>query len=441
MAKHPLDTQTVAANQRSAAAAGRDPVPWRAAVDAREHHLMSLKAAAARGPLPVELGWFHRYPARFGQEVLSTMLAGVVRRLQGDLAVCVDPFAGTGATMAACRQLGIGSVGVELSALGVEIARLRLHPPLDLTSAVDMIEAWTMAPTPARHQLDDDLAWWLGDANARAVSGYLDALADVTDQQLARFATVAISQALRPASRWLSGSVKVTADPNRAPPPIGPQLRRWVRAMGRDCQTEHSRVRSISDRATPAVVMTGDACALPLADGAADAAVTSPPYFVTYDYFEVNRLSYLAFDWPRPRALQVGMRYGHAADGVGFVPPERMHDWYREEFKGERQLFGRALRAYCQRMSTHMTELHRVLRPGGILAYALADSTRRGKPFELVAACCELLENAGFEVTDTEARGLGDTHILPVTRDAQSGRFASVGIDGVTERIVYARRR
>jgi hypothetical protein len=88
-----------------------------------------------------------------------------------------------------------------------------------------------------------------------------------------------------------------------------------------------------------------------------------------------------------------------------------------------------------------MAELHRVLRPGGVVAYAVANSTRRGKPFELVGAARELLTEAGFEVLTTHARNLGDKHILPVTRDAESGRFATTGIAGVTERIVYARRR
>lgn len=91
-------------------------------------------------------------------------------------------------------------------------------------------------------------------------------------------------------------------------------------------------------------------------------------------------------------------------------------------------------------MRDHMAELHRVLRPGGVVAYAVADSTRRGRPFELAGASRELLQEAGFEVLMTRARHLGDKHILPVTRDADTGRLASEGIAGVTERIIYARR-
>jgi hypothetical protein len=93
-----------------------------------ENHIL-LQAEAANGRLNVDLGWYHRYPARFASDVLTTMLTGIIRRSKEPLMTCLDPFAGTGASMAACRQLGIGSMGVELTRLGVEIARLRFEPP------------------------------------------------------------------------------------------------------------------------------------------------------------------------------------------------------------------------------------------------------------------------------------------------------------------------
>jgi len=398
-----------------------------------------LKAEAANGRLSVDLGWYHRYPARFATDVLTTMLTGIIRRSKGPLATCLDPFAGTGATMAACRQLGIGSLGVELTRLGAEIARLRLEPPDSVDKALELVEGWSVQAPPARADIDAELIEWLGNDNARALTGYLTALGAVGDERIARFARVAISQALRPASRWLVGSVKVTADPTRRPPPIGVQLRRWARAMARDCIGEQRRVRVVADRLAPAAILIGDACSLPIPDASIDAAVTSPPYFVTYDYFEVNRLSYLAFDWPRPRELQVGMRFGIQTDGIGFTPPRALTGWYRD-FNREDTFLGRALRAYCQRMSMHIAELFRVLRPGGILAYAVANSTRKGKPFQLVKACEQLMEQSGFKVLSTTPRDLGEKHILPVTRHPVTGRFASEGIAGVAERVIYARR-
>jgi hypothetical protein len=91
-------------------------------------------------------------------------------------------------------------------------------------------------------------------------------------------------------------------------------------------------------------------------------------------------------------------------------------------------------------MTVHLAELFRVLHPGGVVAYAVANSTRRGRDFDLVDATRDMLRGAGFVDIQTVARGLGDKHILPVFRDAKSGRFASEGINGVRERIVYANK-
>lgn len=365
------------------------------------------------------------------------MLRGITRRLDGHLTFVLDPFSGTGTTLAACRQLGISSVGVELSRLGVEITRLRLDPPANLHAAVNLVRELSLKPLTPATPLIDELQWWMGDHNASALACHLDSLATVADARLRRFATITLSQALRPSSRWLAGSVKVTADPARVPPPLGAQWRHWADVVAHDCATE--TIAASAPRASTHVY-EGDACRLPLAAGVADAVLTSPPYFVTYDYFEVNRLSYLAFGWPMPRDLQVGQRFGHERDGVGFTPPRAFRDWYLDDFGAEDRYFGRALRAYCQRLSTHLVDVMRVLRPGGVIAYALANSRRRGRTFDLVDAARELLRETGFVDIQTVSRRLGDKHILPIFRDPGNGRFASVGIDGVTERIIYARK-
>jgi len=411
-----------------------------AIVESDAENLANLRVMAARGSLQVHLGWFHRYPARFASEVVGSMLAGVLRRLDGPLHCCLDPFAGTGAALAACRQLGVGSHGVELSRLGVTIGRLRLDPPPVVEDAIALLDDWSRLRGPNRPTICPELQWWLGPDNSRVLSALLENLSDVRDVRLRRFATVAISQTLRPASRWLVGSVKLTADPGREPPDIGDQLRRWSAVIAKDCVAERLRNRIVAGKMVPASIDEGDACALNLPDGSVDAVVTSPPYFVTYDYFSVNRLSYLAFNWPMPRTQQVGAASGHTTDGVGFVPPASMATWYSSRFGGEYRAIGRALRAYIQQMRLHLDELHRVLRPGGIVAYAVASSFRDGRDFDLTRACREMMITAGFEDVQTLHRSVGGRRILPAGRDRSSGRFSGTADAGVKERLIFARR-
>jgi hypothetical protein len=89
-------------------------------------------------------------------------------------------------------------------------------------------------------------------------------------------------------------------------------------------------------------------------------------------------------------------------------------------------------------MATHFTEVRRVVRPGGVVAYAVANSTRRGRPFDLVGGTAQLMLEAGFVNIEISARSIGDTRILPAARDTVTGRFASAGTTGVSESVIYA---
>jgi hypothetical protein len=251
-----------------------------------------------------------------------------------------------------------------------------------------------------------------------------------------RLGLVAISQALRPSSKWLPGSVKLTMDHSRTPPGFDQQLQRWLRRIANDCQLEKARAQA----GIEAHIIKGDAVNLPLRPGLFDAVVTSPPYFVTYDYFEVNRLSYIAFEWDQPRSTQVGIRYGVSPDGVGFQAPESLRHWYEDRYRGESTVFGRALRLYVQRMRTAISEVHRVMCRGGVIAISIADSRRQEQLFPLVEAIAELLEEEGFTDISRADRLIGETRILPAMRNAKSGRFAAEGILGAEEKLLFARR-
>ena len=160
-----------------------------------------------------------------------------------------------------------------------------------------------------------------------------------------------------------------------------------------------------------------------------------------YDYFDVQRLSYIAFDWPWEHELQIGRSSRISKDGVGFSPPRAMMKWYAEIYRGEETVEGRALRAYFRGMRAHLTEAHRVVRPGGVVAYAVANSVRARRVFGLVDAIVELMRDCGF--VDVRARRrVGETRrILPLGRSRSTGRFSSKSREvSVDERVIYAVR-
>ncbi|MFI7148069.1 hypothetical protein ACIBO2_24420 [Nonomuraea sp. NPDC050022] len=373
------------------------------------------------------------------------MLAQVVTEAQRPVAHVLDPFCGTASVVTASRQLGLSAVGLELTTLGVTVGRLRLDPPVNVWEAAAFCERLARVGPTETSGLDTELDGWLGDRNARLLTAWMPIVEDVDDARLQRFVTVALSQSLRPSSRWLAGSVKVTADPNRDPIPLEHSLRRWARQLARDCETEQDALADVNDifgqRRPPAAVTRGDARKIPMASDSVDAIVTSPPYFVTYDYFEIQRLTYLAFGWPVKRNDQIGAKYGHQPLDRQVGLPSTFQNWYESEFQGEKTALGRALRAYVEDLRVHLAEAARVVAPGGLVAYSVANSVRAGRIFDLVGGFEQLLNEAGFTEVRAIPRMQAGRRILPPGRDPKSGRFSSnVQKAGVREYIVLGQR-
>jgi len=380
----------------------------------------------------LKLGWFHRYPARFAPEVLEAMLNGLVARLGRKPDVLLDPFAGVGTAVAAAVQLGISALGIEVFPLGVLIGQLRLAPPdprAALGRAAELVDARKEEGPRGPNPL---LERWLGQENYTQLGSYLTAIGGEPDLQVRRFLLVALSAALRASSRWLAGSIKAQIDPHRPPRPIGDQFLAKAKTLARDCRLETDAKRA------PGLMLRGDAEALPIASRSVDAIISSPPYWVAYDYLSTQRLTYLAFGWPMTVELQIGRRHGVPVDGRGFRPPPALAPWY-SFYGGERTGLGRSLREYVQRMRRHLKEVRRVIKPGGVSCYSIASSVRAGKRFDLVQGFVEMVEESGLGEVEVETREVTHRRILPLGRDSRTGRFSSVPTAGVEEALVYFR--
>lgn len=397
---------------------------------------MGISAGSVARLRSVKLGWFHRYPARFPPGTVERMVRASQRRCGKPQITILDAFAGTGSTLSTARQLGHHSIGIELTHLGVLISRLRLAPPKDIPFLLDFVDG--VCGVDARSwaaPVDDGLVNWVGIRNGKVLSHFLMLLQLVDDPLERSWLELAMSSALRSSSVWLPGSIKPQIDPDRSPPCLRRSFRRAARRLARDCLLEASASAKVS-----ATIIKGSATDLPIPDAAVDAIVSSPPYSTMYDYFDVQRLSYLAFAWPRENNIQIGRVRGVAVDGVGFLPPDAMVDWYIDRFRGEDTAKGRSLRAYLSALEKHFVEAFRVIKPGGSAAYAVANSIRLGIEFPLVDAITQLMKRAGFEDVKALRRQRSSRAILPGGRSRVTGRFSSRPGVELDERVIYALR-
>lgn len=362
------------------------------------------------------------------------MKHGIVSALGRDPEMVLDPFAGSGTVMARSRQLGWASCGVEYTQLGCLIASVRLDPPDDLEAALEAVEGVASQPwKDAVLSTSEDLQGWIGAENALKLSRTLKTVKSVDDPRLRRWMQLAASSALRPASRWLPGSIKPQVEKDRDPTDIDDHMVRSARRLVRDAELEPKNP-------TPVSVIRGSSTFLPLRSESVDAVITSPPYGWMYDYIDVHRLSYLAFGWSTSRDRMIGRKYGIGRDGYRFEPPSSLVPWYQDVFRGEDTAEGRALRQYIQDMRAALAESARCLKEGGVISMAVANSYRQGKEFDLTQALAEILRESSFEAIRISERETSSNRILPSGRDPRTGRFSSAksAVPAVAEKVILA---
>ncbi len=142
-----------------------------------------------------------------------------------------------------------------------------------------------------------------------------------------------------------------------------------------------------------------------------------------------------------PRAKQGNLN--HALEVALHSPRASSHrrSWYEQDFRSERTVLGRALRAYVDGLRRHLSEAFRVVAPGGVVVYSVANTVRAGRVFDLAGGFRELLTEAGFTDVHATTRVQEGRRILPAGRNPCTGRFTGgVGNAGVREYVVLGRR-
>ncbi|HID08879.1 TPA: hypothetical protein EYP13_01480, partial [Candidatus Micrarchaeota archaeon] len=133
-------------------------------------------------------------------------------------------------------------------------------------------------------------------------------------------------------------------------PPIRDVLKREIKKFIAD-------IEAFPKTGAKAVILEGDARALPLADESVDAVITSPPYLNKIEYTQVYRIEHALFFPKRPLPSlksYVGMDLNNVPEKWEDYPP--------------------AARVYLADMERVMEEVYRVLKPGGNAAVVIGNA-------------------------------------------------------------------
>lgn len=314
----------------------------------------------------------HPYPARFIAEIPRQALD--ILAVDGPI---LDPFCGSGTTLAEARRRGLRSTGIDLNPIACLITRVRVqrwrsHDAGESMRHAEALRAAALAGSDAdvvRVRIPRIDHWFEPWAQA-ALAGAIDYLDTVTDAIWRDRIATAISSAVVRVSRQESDTRYAAIDKSGSRERVALEL---GQAVVRVSEWLAANTSDYGD--ADAEVLCHDALDLScLGANAFDAAVFSPPYPNAYEYwlYHKYRMYWLGFD-------PVSVRYAELGARPHYCKPNGLT---ADDF--ERQ------------MTTLFEQLERVLRPAAPTVVVVGDSTIRGRRVDNGALIARAARSNGF---------------------------------------------
>ena len=234
------------------------------------------------------------------------------------------------------------------------------------------------------------------------------------------FFLCAFSNILKPASRWLTKSIKPQIDPNKKTVEIAPLFMKQVHFM-------ISAVREANlTTEPPAQITEANLLTLKGHDKTTDIIVTSPPYVTSYEYADLHQLSTLWLGYTKDYRLlrngTIGSVYNasdYEAEEKKLVPSGQR---IVSQLRGIDSHKARTSLRYFVDMERAVQQCKRFLHPGGMIFLVIGDTEYKGVKVKNSIYLKECLARAGFsELRRTKRRITGK--ILTPYRNTR-GRFS-----------------
>jgi len=332
----------------------------------------------------------HPFPARMAGSIPWEVLEATNRK---QLRV-LDPMVGSGTTVVVARALGHEAVGFDTDPLAVLIAQAWcddvdadavrrsaervLQKATAAASALRLSEAY---PRNADEETKAFTRYWFDATNRRQLTALASTIQARRNASVRRVLWCAFSRLIITKQASAAMALDVAhSRPHRVTDrtAIRP-LKHFLRAV--ETVLKAAPFTSSKVEHPPASIKPADARKLPLDDASVDIVITSPPYLNAIDYLRGHKFSLAWMGYPvsglrAVRATNIGTE---VAAGAKLDDPSVVAAMGRMgEIDGLPARERSQLARYLADMAQVMTEIHRVLKPGGAAVLVVGDTTRRG---------------------------------------------------------------
>src|SRR5574341_143033 len=358
------------------------PSPERASVPRDDASVLAaLREISAARKRDTNAGrrWIHPFPAKMPAAVPQL----AIRRLLDKDDVLLDPFSGSGTTLHAAQVEGRSSIGVDMDPLSLLVARVTTTPYRSeqlrdlgqaLVKKARRIANGRAKQAVPRHMPEEDkefVRFWFPDESIGQLSALAKAIAEEEDAGLKNLAWVVFSTLIISKENGASRAMDIPRSrPHRVDDkPIVLPLNQWEKRFA-EC-VSRLPLLDVPGDVPAATVYPGDARALPIEPSTVDLVFTSPPYATAIDYLRGHKFS-LVWMGHELAALR-DIRGTMIGSQRGMYDRDGLPDGIEEMICSRR--IGEAKKAqdrrYLSDLKRAMSEMARVLKPGGVAVIVL----------------------------------------------------------------------
>lgn len=377
------------------------------------------------------LSSIHPFPARMAPSIVMEELHQSPTPL-----TIVDPMVGSGTSIVAARLKGHRALGFDVDPLAVLISRswsadvceeeFQSAGEKALQSArryFPRISQSNAYPVGADPETKAFVRFWFDPISRRQLTALSIAIQSCMSERLQNLLWCAFSRMIITKSEGVSLAMDVShSRPHRtyetSPHKPFQQFERSIIRLGR------ASLFKSPTRLPLARIAQGDARRLPLRTASADVVVTSPPYLNAIDYLRGHRLSlvWMGHSLSSLRKIRrdaIGsdnaLRDARTFDVEEFLSSARTPKNVPLRLKG-------VLARYIRDMSSAISEMERVLKPGGRLILVVGNSTTNGFFINTSAIVSKIAARTRLKLVDISRRTLPDNRrYLPPPGSRKSG--------------------
>ncbi len=377
----------------------------------------------------------HAYPAKF-PAFITTKALDFAKDNNFKTTNLADIFCGCGTVAFEAKRNNINFWGCDINPVATMIAKVKSHKyqPWRLRKYYEVIiEAFAQSKYENTFDVANErLKYWYDRRHyeelLRLKSAIEESIPTASDYRL--FFLCSFSNILKPASRWLTKSIKPQVDPYKQPADV-------LKAFREQCiSMMMANDESDATGGSATEIITGSFIDSSVKKPRVDMIITSPPYVTSYEYADLHQLSslWLGFveDYRDLRDGSIGSLYHtynferelKRLNSVGSKIVFRLLDQYKPK--------ARSVAKYFIDMQQTAKTCLSMLSDSGMALFVIGNTEYKGVKIDNALHLAESLLNSGFANVLVTKRKISKKILTPY-RDKR-GRFTTDG----TGRKVYA---